>query len=247
MKIKTYLINLDDSTERLDSAKQQLDLAGITFERVSAFDGRKVEPTDIKEYDNKASMAYMGRKMTGGELGCYFSHVSCVERFLASDADYAIVLEDDMTAPTELLKVSMDILQHLESQSINWYLMNIGANKLKIATKLTQFSAHTLYQAHYFPMTTTGLIWSRTGAEAFLEYYKNNSIFCPVDNFFRYWLTDNNKGLSVFPPLTPPSGADSDIDISAKRKHIDRHILYGLIKQRRLWSDKIKALQSKYS
>ncbi|PID66178.1 MAG: glycosyl transferase [Gammaproteobacteria bacterium] len=248
MKIKTYLINLDDSTERLCQASQQLQAAGVSFERVPAFDGRNIQVADIKEYDEKASVSYMGRGLKGGELGCYFSHVACVERFLASDADYAMVLEDDMTAPDTLLASVTEILRYTENQAISWYLMNIGANKHKISTLLRRFASHILYKAHYFPMTTTGIIWSRQGAEAFWHYTQTHAVFCPVDNFFRYWLTDNNKGLSVYPPLTPPSGADSDINypVAKKTNGRNRHPLYGLIKQRRLWGDKLKALRHKY-
>ncbi|PID46943.1 MAG: glycosyl transferase [Proteobacteria bacterium] len=246
MKFITYLINLDDSAERLFGATQQLQVAGIDFERVPAFDGRNVQLADIKEYDEKASIAYMGRALGGGELGCYFSHIDCAKRLLQTDADYALVLEDDMTAPQTLLTSITEILDYLEAHAIDWYLINIGAHKNKISTPVKQFHAHTLYKAHYFPMTTTGIIWSRKGAEAFLAYTQTHSIFCPVDNFFRYWLTENNKGLSVYPPLTPPSGADSDIDSTVRRKTANRHPLYGLIKQRRLWGDKLKALRSKY-
>lgn len=247
MDIKTYLINLDDSTERLHQSTKQLQAAKITFERVSAFDGRNIQPSDIREYNDKESIAYMGRSLKGGELGCYFSHVDCAKKFLETEAEYALILEDDMTAPETLLTDIISILEYLEERSMEWYLINIGAHKNKISTPLKVFSSHTLYHAHYFPMTTTGIIWSRKGARAFIDYTDTHSIFCPVDNFFRYWLTDNNKGLSVYPPLTPPNGAESDIDqLSKKRKDSDRHRFYGLIKQRRLWSDKLKALRSKY-
>lgn len=248
MKINTYLINLDDSKERLQQATEQLHDANIFFERVSAFDGRGINPNSIKEYDEKASLAYMGRVLKGGELGCHFSHLDCVKQFLTSDADYALVLEDDMTAPVTLIEDIRAVLTYLTTQPIAWYLINIGANKNKISTRLQQFSSHTLFRAHYFPMTTTGIIWSRQGAQAFYEHTQSHTVFCPIDNFFRHWLTKNNKGLSVYPPLTPPSGAESEIDISAsqKRKHSQRHRLYGLIKQRRLWGDKIKASIHKY-
>lgn len=40
MKVNTYLINLDGSLARFESAKAQLDQQKISFERYSAYDGR---------------------------------------------------------------------------------------------------------------------------------------------------------------------------------------------------------------
>lgn len=245
MKLTTLLINLDDSTERLARAQADLDGAGIPFQRVSAYDARQMNPLDIPGYDEEGALGYMGRKLKGGELGCYMSHLDCAKRFLATDADYAVVLEDDMTiAASDARQVIHDVLTYLESQHFEWYLINIGALKRKIFTPLQSFDGHQLSRAHYFPMTTTGLIWTRAGAEAFIRSYK--PIFAPVDNYFRHWLTDNNKGLSLFPPIVVPSGAESEIDgTAAKRKTTGRSPLHGLLKQRRLWGDKIKALSHK--
>ncbi len=245
MNIVTYLINLDDSTDRLATATQSLRVAHMDFERVPAYDARQKNPLEIPGYDEQRALGYMGRKLKGGELGCYMSHLDCVRRFLTTDADYAVVLEDDMTiAASDAKQVIQDALAWLQAQHFEWYLINIGALKRKIFTPINSFDGHQLSRAHYFPMTTTGLIWSRAGAEAFVRSYK--PIFAPVDNYFRHWLTDNNKGLSIFPPIVVPSGAESEIDgTAAKRKTTGRSPLHGLLKQRRLWGDKIKALSHK--
>ena len=102
MEIKYYLINLDGSDERLAQASAVLSEQSIAFERISAFDGRGIEPTSIADYDEIAALSYMGRTLKGGELGCYFSHLDCARRFLAFDADYVVVLEDDMLPTDDL-------------------------------------------------------------------------------------------------------------------------------------------------
>ena len=51
MKLITYLINLDGSDERLSSAQVQLEQQGITFTRVSAFDGRGLNLAEVSDYD----------------------------------------------------------------------------------------------------------------------------------------------------------------------------------------------------
>lgn len=246
MKLLTYLINLDGSDERLKRATDILHEQGVVFERVSAFDGRGVDVSNIQDYDENKALAYMGRTLKGGEIGCYFSHLNCAKKFLASDAEFVMVLEDDMQATEDLMIKVDETLDWLESGGIDWYLINIGALKRKIHTPLHKIQHHILSKAHYFPMTTTGVIWSRKGAQFFID--SALPVYAPIDNFFRDWLTDNNKGLSVYPPLVYSSESfESDIDGGrGKRKSIGRTKYYGYAKQKRLWKDKVKALKNKY-
>ena len=245
MNIITYLINLDGSDQRLKQASEQLNRLNIPFTRVPAFDGRQLDLQSVPEYDQTHAIGYMGRILNGGELGCYFSHLDCARRFLATDAQYAIVLEDDMQLSANTSDVIAQTLAWLEQQKMDWYLLHIGANKRKIYTTLTTISDRELMRAHYFPMTTTGLVWSRQGAQAFIN--EHSTIFAPVDNYLRWWLTKNNKGLSIWPPLVTTTGAQSEIDgRTAKRKSGGRSKMYGITKQRRLWSDKFVALFHKY-
>jgi glycosyl transferase family 25 len=249
MKVAYFLINLDDNIERLGIATEQLQSQGIQFERISAFDGRGLNPADHPLYNSHKARKYMGRELVGGEIGCYLSHMDCALKFLSSDADYAVVFEDDFKISHSLdskIKSTLDFLKTNES----WQLINIGNEKLKISTEIHSISIennrHALHKAHYFPMTTTGLIWNRSGAKGFLDI--STEIFAPVDNFLRYWMTKTNTGLAFKPSLVTTIGAASVIDSGIeknKRKKHGRVFFYGLIKQRRLWSDKIKAFYRK--
>lgn len=241
-KILYYVINLDGSNERLANVTQTLSEQGIDFIRISAFDGRQVDPTSFDEYSEPKALAYMGRTLTGGELGCYFSHLNCAKVFLESDADFVVVLEDDMKPSDDLAhKINM-LIQGLADEK--WHLINIGANKRKIFTPLFKIGEHQVSHAHYFPMTTTGVVWNKNGARAFLE--QGLPIYAPVDNFFRDWLTKSNLGIGVYPPLVVARDVASDIDHGAKRKQNNRTKNYGFLKQKRLWQDKIIAFKHKF-
>ena len=93
-KIIAYLINLDDSTERLATATAHLQDRGIAFTRIPAVDGRKASPADFPAYDDAASQRHMGRGVMGGELGCFYSHLACAQALLAAGAEsvFAIAL-----------------------------------------------------------------------------------------------------------------------------------------------------------
>ncbi|MFC3630148.1 glycosyltransferase family 25 protein [Paracoccus angustae] len=248
MQLPVYLINLDGSDGRLRSAKGQLDDAGIPFERVAAFDGRALRVDEFPGYDPAGTMAYMGRPLRGGEIGCYLSHLDCARRLLDSGADHGLVFEDDMQLKPGFVEGLRVVLDWLDRHRGEWDLVNLGSPQHKIYTPVLGFEVagrhRELTRAHYFPMTATGLIWSRAGAETFVR--SHDRITRGVDNHFRHWLTRNDRGLAVWPPLVTTTGAESDIeDGKGKRSAEGRHPLYGLIKQRRQIVNKLIAWRHK--
>ena len=250
MKIATYLINLDGSDARLATATAQMQQHGIAFERIAAVDGRKFAVEELAIYDKKRALRYMGRDLVGGELGCYMSHIKCAEAFLASNAEIAIVLEDDMQCGYNFLPPIIEAAHWLEQNGHgDWQVINFGNQKLKISTPLHAISSNpvgaVLHAAHYFPMTTTGLVWSRTGATEFLKKTQEHRIFCPVDNFLRYWQTRTGRGYCFAPALVRTTGTGSEIDHGAVRKKHQRAPYYFFSKQARLWHDKYLAMRAR--
>lgn len=206
-----YLINLDDSKDRLGEADVQLRNEGIAYERISAFDGRGANPNDFPNYDEACAIDFIGRPLTGGELGCYFSHLNCAKAFLDTDADYVVVVEDDLDLVNGASQHLRAIPKHLNETRPNWEIVNIGLAAHKIYKPIANFGSHSLQHAFYFPVTTTGIIWSRSGAERFVA--TEDRIFAPVDHFFRRFFCEAGTGFAVSPPLLNPSGAESDIDL----------------------------------
>lgn len=249
--VRVYLINLDGSDDRLRNATEQLAAEGLAFERVAAFDGRKISVDEFPGYDARAALRYLGRPMRGGEIGCYLSHLDCARRFLETSDNVCIVLEDDLSLTPGFAESVEQILDWLSAHPVDWDLINLGAVRQKIYTRLHGFDverrSHVLTRAHYFPMLATGLIWSRAGAEAFVG--RHTRIVTPVDIHFRYWQTRAGRGLSVIPPLLTASGVDSLIASSdgPKRSAGGRHPLYGLIRQYRMLTDKLIALRHRLS
>lgn len=246
MKHVLLLINLDDSRDRLETATAQLRTAGLEFTRVAAYDGRKTNPDDLTIYDRTAAYSYLGRAMVGGEVGCYFSHLECARQFLQSDAQLGIVIEDDIHIRGNFVATILRAVAWMgENGHADWEIINFGNQKLKISTPLHAFSegdaGHQLHKAHYFPMTTTGIAWSRAGAQAFLD--ASQTIYAPVDNYLRHWQTRRGKGYSFCPPLVSTTGTQSEIDTSAAgmRRKNQRAINYYYAKQKRLWVDKFIA------
>lgn len=246
--IPAFLINLDTSTDRLNSATAQLAAAGIAFERISAFDGRKLTRAEFPDYDHDAVLHYMGRGMNGGEVGVYISHIEAARHFLDTDAPYGLVFEDDVRILTGAGDGIRKAIGWLDTTRIDWDILHLGPQKHFLYTPVHRFDvAGIQYQidlAHYFPMAAHAFLWSRSGATEFVNnFYK---IQMPVDNQIQYWQVRRGRGLSVWPALARPSGVTSIIDgTTTRRDREDRHPLYGLRKQRRLWVNKAHALRHK--
>lgn len=243
-----FLINLDGSDVRMRAARDQLRQAKIDFVRVSAFDGRGKTLNDFDCVDHKRMAAYLGKELCGGEIGCYLSHVDCARKFLATDAKICVILEDDfLISFPSFLTVLSDAVTALP---IGWHVINFGNHKNKIYSHLKRYAVderHTsLVKAHYFPMTTTGICWSREGAQAFLK--NAFPIFCSVDRFLRHWQTRQGKGYCFIPSLVTTTTAVSDIDRPLKTKEVRQlreRIKTGLKKQRNSALDKIIAYTKK--
>ncbi|MDE4453840.1 glycosyltransferase family 25 protein [Psychrobacter sp. DAB_AL62B] len=252
MKTITYLINLDESYERLESAKSQLDNIDWQFERFPAFDGRGKKLSDFENYDDNQARKILGRSLLNSEIGCYLSHYNCALEFLKTDADFLVVLEDDMEISSDFKSVTEQLIAFLSHENeLEWHLINIAAKKKKITKDITQINNHTLWHAYYFPVLGLGLIWSRKGAQEFIE--KGRTITMPVDVFFQSWLSRNSKGLAIWPALVYPTGLDSDIWSEATAQNIERRDLenrdwsYSLKKKKRMMQNKRFAIKNLYS
>lgn len=206
----TYLINLDGSTDRLAQARASLGAAGIGFERRSAVDGRGSPPEACAEYDGRQARRFYGRPLTGGEIGCWLSHIDCARAFLASGAAFGLVLEDDVAA-TPASGRGLEALLDWAGEHDRWHMANLGRAARHLCRDVAMLgSDHVLVRAFMPPTTTTAILWSRAGAAAFLHDY--GTICAPLDHFLRRWLARSGMGLAMRPPLFAPSGAPSVLD-----------------------------------
>lgn len=101
--LAVYLINMDRATDRLGEMERKTRDVGLVFERVSGVDGRKIVfPTP--EFSELSYKLLHGRRTVPPEVGCYLSHVECARRLLASDADLALILEDDVSFEPDFIE-----------------------------------------------------------------------------------------------------------------------------------------------
>ncbi|MDH4414158.1 MAG: glycosyltransferase family 25 protein [Rhizobium sp.] len=103
LTLAIYLINMDGAEDRMQLMNRETAAAGIVAERVPAVIGRNLS-FPIPEFSELSYKLLHGRRMKHGEVGCYLSHVECARRFLASDADLCLILEDDVSFEPDFLE-----------------------------------------------------------------------------------------------------------------------------------------------
>lgn len=96
--IKTYIINLPKDTDRRISVTKELSkITCLDLEFVEAVNGKELGEEKLGNlFDFKKSKKHKSNDLALGEVGCTLSHYECYKRLLASDQEFALIVEDDV-------------------------------------------------------------------------------------------------------------------------------------------------------
>ncbi|MEE9387154.1 MAG: glycosyltransferase family 25 protein [Paracoccaceae bacterium] len=222
--LHTVVINLDSSADRMAATAARLNQLGLPFERFPAVDVRGVSLDSIGKYDRLQAMRTQNRELLPGEVGCYLSHMGCLKRFLESGKKHLLVLEDDCDLPDDFVSIIAGIVELDSTGNLpDWDIVNLARSPRKFMRKLATIrgKANTveLVRAYYFPIVTTGLLWSQLGAQRYLDEWR--SITGPVDQVFRDIYSANGRGLAVVPNLVGARDVVSDIIQNKNYRYIN--------------------------
>ena len=92
MSLKTYLINLKQSTDRLMAMQGFLNQFEVEYERVEAIDAKTLTD-DIYTTATAPNIEYP-HQLRPGEIACFLSHRKCWQKLIDSNSEWALVLED---------------------------------------------------------------------------------------------------------------------------------------------------------
>ncbi len=231
--IPIRVINLDRSVDRLALMANQLDTLNLSWDRLSA-----VAPTQDQAllhplYDGIRARALFGRDLAPGEIGCFLSHIVALRSFVESKSPTFIVLEDDTIVCRSSIDGIESVLEFLEqSFEGEWHCINLSSSYRKRRCQLEIFNGFNLYRAYYFPLLTSALLWSQSGAQAFLASVEANGIYSPVDNQIRDFLTRYGIGLFTDPCLVGLAKSGSTINRVSKSYMNESHFGLGYMRQK---------------
>lgn len=122
--IQAYVINLGDATARMAHMQAELARIGLDFTRIEGVLGDRL-PEPVAGFDERKYNILTGKQRNKREIGCYFSHLEALRGFLAGDAAFALVLEDDVHLPDELPALLASAIQH----GTHWDLLRLTSSR----------------------------------------------------------------------------------------------------------------------
>ena len=197
-KILKYVLGMDDAN-RFDSFFS-VGAPAQDFQRYSAVDNRDDHVTDA-EYDSKMFLTRYGKEPRPAEKGCMLSHYHMWKDFLASDADWALIAEDDILISPDLQPVVERIIEkYPHVQMVN--LCDIYASEAGKLNPQVDYPRLSLFAPFVYgkyrmgssysskPLYGTGLyLLSRSGAERLVECFGETVPGVVADDFalYREW------------------------------------------------------------
>lgn len=135
-KLACYLINLERAADRRSLMEARLQSIGLEHQVVKAVDGKLLRfPTpEVSELSFKL---LHGRRIIPAEVGCYLSHIECARQLLASEADYALIVEDDVTFAPDFVE-AVDLAC---AQSRHWDILRLTTVNREGGVKFKALSA----------------------------------------------------------------------------------------------------------
>jgi GR25 family glycosyltransferase involved in LPS biosynthesis len=178
-----YCINLKERPDRWQRFAEQNGVRRLAqaypFERFEGINGKLL---DIKNDDRvslrtKRNILYQKRRDhedldTPGGVGCYLSHYSCWKKFLETDKQYVLILEDDAIVPEDFLPSLENAMEDLNQEDIKrpdiWTLAMPFGPTLTRALELGT-PTYTKNWAYDVVAPLTGYILTRNGAKVLIE------------------------------------------------------------------------------
>lgn len=227
-----FLISLPGSSRR-EATLDVLARVGITPEPVAADDGSS--PAARHSYGAWRARLICGRALSPGEVGCFISHRIAATRFLETDAACGLVLEDD-AAPQDAARATLDaLLSRLPTEG--WDMVNLGAAPGFLHRPVAVLDdGSAILRAHYFPMGSHAILWSRAGARRFLK--ATGHVTLPLDHFLRRWASRSGRGLALGNPPFGTRDVPSEIDSDPLRRQLCASCYYRMRRGLRRWHNK---------
>ena len=116
-----FIINLDTDKEKLAATKAVVNSIGFTTERFPAILGSSLDLSAIKEVTN-----YARKFLEPATIGIFMSHLSLWRKIAVSEAEHALVVEDDLYLDLPIDYVKRYISAALQELPEGWDVLYLG-------------------------------------------------------------------------------------------------------------------------
>lgn len=213
LAMPVLLVNLDRSKERLRLSAQQLERLGFPYRRIPAVDGLELDRNSVEIYAASEAWWRTGRDLTNAEIGCFLSHLNCLQLFIETGREVCLIIEDDLEFGKDAADTIEATAGWLQGRSgVDLVHLSQPVKKLhrRLQTTTPALDNAGICHAPYLPITTGAILWTRSGAQAFLS--RTRSIHAPFDEYLQSWSAKRGKSYAYLKPPARQFGMDSLIE-----------------------------------
>jgi glycosyl transferase, family 25 len=160
--LPVFCINLDSRPDRMAHMEAQSRAAGISLIRMPAVDAGAPE---IQRAAQTIAIGLSGRRMGAGNIACNESHRACLRALLASDAPYAIVLEDDVYLAPDFARLTAADWVPADADVVKLETWGVRVHLDPAPIKVGSRELRRLHSSHY---GAAGYVIARATAERLL-------------------------------------------------------------------------------
>lgn len=140
---------------------------------------------NVLPYDPRRAKIRYGSRLTQSEIGCFYSHYSCMKDFAESDSsfDYLLVLEDDVWIDK---RFSFSSIPKIMSW-LDMHFLVLYSRRMKRASFLGSIGHRSLFRFSVTPFGGQAYVVSKAGARKIVNSIQR--IDRPFDNEMEmYWI-----------------------------------------------------------
>ena len=170
--MKTFVISLERSKKRRIFIQRQLTGLHVDFEMINAVDGQNLSENQLAELCDMEQVRKFPGWLTRGAIGCALSHRLAYERIVNDNLRHALILEDDIQLPSDILNVLKKLETAVEDDEVVLlYYQNHGELRLSNVDTENIGPGELMYPMRESgPITTAAYIIGNKAAKNLLHH-----------------------------------------------------------------------------
>jgi glycosyl transferase family 25 len=113
--VHAYVLNLTRSLDRWAHITAELGKTDLNYEIFTAVDGRDLDLSESSIIDPSFTAKVV---LAAGTIGCALSHIGVYKKIIADQLDKALVLEDDITLPADLVNLAKAVGEQMTGAEV---------------------------------------------------------------------------------------------------------------------------------
>lgn len=199
---QTFVINLDRDAARMDAMTKMLAQFDADFERMPALTPQSISAEMHARFKKNTVLS-------GGEIGCFASHLTILEQLQALSDDWYLILEDDIA-----LTVSPEVLRS-GLKGVEADLVKLEYPPKSGSLLVAETPSGKIVRPWKIPTSTAAMFVRPQAASKILEAARDLDL--PYDWFLRDLSGSHLDVLTILPPPVKHLGVESSIDPAGTR------------------------------